>query len=713
MMTKEPYRPPPNFIQRFLSKYTYNLKFNVIAALLGFIILLVSYLLISTQMREINFAQMEIKGNEYKRVVHQLTDSITQHSIYENRMVNGDKNLSIKLTQLQDKIDSDFKTLIALNENVQDDLKTSHHQFQLREESKSHPGDIYLNWKDHINDRSIDHATNHHTSLINDLRILLTHIADSSNLSYDPEVETHYLIETTVRTLPKEKDLVSRILILGEKLSTQASLSPEDSYQLTTLSSLLTSSVQVSEEAIKKSIVEDTNFNKRMETQNLLSSPLANYSYSVRMFTDYIKDVILTTHTTDQANNFQPPSEEGEQTTASSIPLTEFFNLGEKVIQRNNELWETISDQIDKLLTLRVNAIRTERLLIMAGVFLSLAFAVGGGYLIISETNYFFRETYKSVVNFSNGNLSSRAPVAYDKAFESMRSVLNELGERIENLIEQLQQSGVQLTTTTTEIAAAAKHQEGNVCEQEATVKEILVTAGEIFSTAKEFAKTMNDVSVSAEETSSLASFGKDGLSKMEQTMRHMVEASKNIASKLAILNEKAGAITSVITTITKVADQTNLLSLNASIEAEKAGEHGKSFAVIAREIRRLADQTANATLDIEQMVSEMMSAVSEGVMGVDKFSEEIHTGVDQVSTASEQLSLIIEGVQQQTTRYENVNRGMQSQSLGAEQINESIMQLSDAAQETTNSIRQFHTAIDQLTFATKEMQVSVARMKK
>src|SRR5207302_1442110 len=84
-----------------------------------------------------------------------------------------------------------------------------------------------------------------------------------------------------------------------------------------------------------------------------------------------------------------------------------------------------------------------------------------------------------------------------------------------------------------------------------------------------------------------------------------------SITGKLAVLNEKTTNINSVVTTITKVADQTNLLSLNAAIEAEKAGEYGLGFAVVAMEIRRLADQTAVATYDIEKMVKEMQSAES------------------------------------------------------------------------------------------------------
>ena len=100
------------------------------------------------------------------------------------------------------------------------------------------------------------------------------------------------------------------------------------------------------------------------------------------------------------------------------------------------------------------------------------------------------------------------------------------------------------------------------------------------------------------------------------------------INSRLAVLSDKAGNINTVVTTITKVADQTNLLSLNAAIEAEKAGEYGRGFAVVATEIRRLADQTAGATYEVAQIVKEMQTAVSASVMGMDKFSEEVRRGM-------------------------------------------------------------------------------------
>ena len=112
---------------------------------------------------------------------------------------------------------------------------------------------------------------------------------------------------------------------------------------------------------------------------------------------------------------------------------------------------------------------------------------------------------------------------------------------------------------------------------------------------------------------------------RMEATMQQM-GATRTIAEKLTAIQQRAHDITSVVTTITKVADQTNLLSLNAAIEAEKAGSMA-GFAVVAREIRRLADQTAVATLDIERIVNEMRASVSAGVAGMEQFAHEVQQG--------------------------------------------------------------------------------------
>jgi methyl-accepting chemotaxis protein WspA len=192
--------------------------------------------------------------------------------------------------------------------------------------------------------------------------------------------------------------------------------------------------------------------------------------------------------------------------------------------------------------------------------------------------------------------------------------------------------------------------------------------------------------------------------------MHQMMDDTQTIVSKLSFINEKASNINTVVTTITKVADQTNLLSLNAAIEAEKAGEYGAGFSVVATEIRRLADQTAVATWDIEQMVKEMQAAVSAGVMGMDKFSDEVRAGVQNVADVGSQLADIIDRVQTLIPRFDSVHEGMQSQSLAAEQISESMVQLNESAQQTADSLIHSNDAIMQLNYAAHILQDAVSR---
>jgi methyl-accepting chemotaxis protein WspA len=291
-------------------------------------------------------------------------------------------------------------------------------------------------------------------------------------------------------------------------------------------------------------------------------------------------------------------------------------------------------------------------------------------------------------------------------------SSLNMMAVNLASLVASVKKSGIQVTSSSTEIAATAKQQEATVTEQAATANQISTTATEISTTAQGLVQTMDEVTGVTETTANAAADSQTALASMEQTMHHMMDATGNIGSKLSVLSEKASNINSVVTTITKVADQTNLLSLNAAIEAEKAGEYGVGFSVVATEIRRLADQTAVATWDIEQMVKEMQTAVAAGVMGMDKFTEEVKKGVDEVRHVGVQLADIIEQVQALLPRFEAVYEGMQNQALGAQQITESISQLSDGTHQTAESLRQSSDSIAQLNNAARMLQDGVSKFK-
>lgn len=310
------------------------------------------------------------------------------------------------------------------------------------------------------------------------------------------------------------------------------------------------------------------------------------------------------------------------------------------------------------------------------------------------------------------GNLAQRLDLRRSDEFGTLQDGFNRMAEELVGLVSQAQQSSLQVATSVAEIAATSKEQQATASETAATTTEIGATSREIFATSRDLLRTMNQVATVAEQSAELAGASQSGLTHMEETMRNVMEAAGSVNAKLAILNEKAVNINQVVATITKVADQTNLLSLNAAIEAEKAGEYGRGFAVVATEIRRLADQTAVATYDIEQTVKEIQSAVSAGVMGMDKFSEEVRRGMREVQQVGGQLSQIIHEVQALAPRFQLVNEGMQTQATGAEQITQALSQLSEAAQQTADSLRQSTQAIDNLTLVASQLRTGVSRFK-
>jgi methyl-accepting chemotaxis protein WspA len=298
------------------------------------------------------------------------------------------------------------------------------------------------------------------------------------------------------------------------------------------------------------------------------------------------------------------------------------------------------------------------------------------------------------------------APGEAGLLLQAIRKMIQDL----RSLIGKIQHSSITLLSTATEIAATSRQQEKSAFDYSASTSQAAAAVSEISATSQELLKTMNEVNQVASQAAQMASTGQQSLAGMDQTMRQLAESTGSISAKLSVISERAANINMVVTTITKVADQTNLLSINAAIEAEKAGEYGLGFLVVAREIRRLADMTAVATLDIERMVKEMQYSVSAGVMEMDKFSEQVRTVVGEVGQIGGQLGKIITSAQGMHRRFDQVTEGMQVQSQGAEQIREAMVRLSEAANQTSLSVREFNQATESLREAVGGLKDEVSR---
>lgn len=403
------------------------------------------------------------------------------------------------------------------------------------------------------------------------------------------------------------------------------------------------------------------------------------------------------------------PASKAAAAAAFNTQLTPIWEAGRTAVRELVEL--NNAQQIKSAQSIRHSVTKAEITLLVV-LLVTFFVAAWAGFLLLKAITIPMQRLVEVVDAMRTGDLSQRLHLDRGDEFSTLGAGFNRMTDELTGLVGQAQKSALQVTTSVAEIAATAREQQATASETAATTTEIGATSREIFATSRDLVRTMNEVSGVAEQSAQLAGTGQIGLTRMEDTMRLVMEAAGSVNGKLAILNERASNINQVVATITKVADQTNLLSLNAAIEAEKAGEYGRGFAVVATEIRRLADQTAVATFDIEQMVKEIQSAVAAGVMGMDKFSEEVRRGMTDVQQVGGQLSQIIMQVQTLAPRFVMVNEGMQTQASGADQITQALAQLSEAAQQTAESLRQSTQAIDDLTHTANGLRTGVSRFK-
>jgi methyl-accepting chemotaxis protein WspA len=352
-----------------------------------------------------------------------------------------------------------------------------------------------------------------------------------------------------------------------------------------------------------------------------------------------------------------------------------------------------------------VNLIRNVTLTLI-NILLAILFLQG--VIILVLYNRYIIKPIKKIVDFSDKVKSGDSQIVLAMKSQDevgkMGVALNQMVLAQREIVAQIQHTGIQVTSSAAELVTTAKQQKATLSNQVELTDQVKKSVENISQVTAELVETMHHLALRSAETAEVANISQNNLLRMQNAMQSMEEASKFVFSRLEVINDKTKNINSIAIMITKVADQTNLLSLNAAIEAEKAGEYGRGFNVVAREIRRLADQTAVATLDIEKMIKEMQSVVSAGVMEINSFIAQIQHSVENVSQTSIQLSQIIEQVQALSPRFEKVNLAMGHQLEHARQINLAMGEVSEGMRQTADSLEESFLAIERLNEVAKQL---------
>jgi methyl-accepting chemotaxis protein WspA len=698
-----------------------NLKVWQKLALMGAVFMLPFAAVTSKMTSSINtlgveFAEQEMRGLEYYTPVLTLLKDLQQHRGLTAAWLSGDQSVAAALATKRGDLEADIKRIDTVDLGLAGALNLTADWTALAAACRSLLAPLAQ--------ESVAGNFERHTKALAGTLGLITAIGDASKLTLDPDLDSYYLMNILVFQAPELSELLAQGRGQATALTRGGPRAPETLEGLTRLATLVTFLQTKVDDSVRKALIANVTLTPLIEAESRASAAAVS----------------------------QAAIAIGNLSTAVRAQAPDYYAVLTPSIDSIFDMEMVVARSLMSLLEQRVARLHREVLVTLAWAALGLLVVSVIGFFIMRDITVALGRVVATANRIATGDLSvepagdSRRDEigvlarAWDQVVGALkdtvavaeriaagdlavtitkRSERDAMGGALATMVERLslpmgevQRSGIQLHTSVNEIAATATEQQATATEVAATTTEIGATSREISATSRELVRTMTEVSTVADQTARLAAHGQTGLTRMEETMGNVMAAATSINAKLAILSDKAGNINQVVTTISKVADQTNLLSLNAAIEAEKAGEYGRGFAVVATEIRRLADQTAVATYDIEQMVKEIQTAIAASAMGMDKFSEEVRRGLEDVELVGGQLTEIILQVQAMSPRCEAVNEGMQAQSTGAEQITEALAQLSEAAQQTVDSLRRSNQVIDGLNQAAVGMRSGASRFK-
>ena len=271
------------------------------------------------------------------------------------------------------------------------------------------------------------------------------------------------------------------------------------------------------------------------------------------------------------------------------------------------------------------------------------------------------------------------------------------LGRQIGTAVGQVQSSSAELQAAATQQATSAKQQATAMTEIATTISELLTTSRQITESARRVAQI-------AEETAAAARSGGDIVDQSTQSISAIRRQVDMVVSHMLELGKKSQQIGTVLDIVSELAEQTNILAINATIEAAGAGEHGKRFAVVADEIRKLADRVAGSTKEIRSLIEDVRSAVNTTVMATETGSKAVDTGSRQFGQVTASFRQIVALVNTTTEAAREIELSIKQQMTAVEQVNVAISNITQATKETEASTGQTQQTASQLALLSKDL---------
>lgn len=356
--------------------------------------------------------------------------------------------------------------------------------------------------------------------------------------------------------------------------------------------------------------------------------------------------------------------------------------------------------QVDQL-------IQTEVMIAIAAGLLSFLFS----WFIARSISLPLQRVAESADSIATGNLR------IEKMSVSSRDEIGKLGTAFNNMLDNLKELSGQILSVTgninsaaAEILASTQQQASSTKEQAATVQEISATMQEISQSGNEITEKAKQVAASAEATSAAGESGINAVKTTSRLMEGIRQQVEDVATKIVSLSERTQAIGEIVSTVNEIAEQSNLLALNASIEAASAGEQGSRFAVVAGEMRNLAQRAKESTVQVGTILGEIQRGINGTVMMTEEAVKRSDSGKQQAEITEQTIHQMTRTTVESVHAFQQIIASTSQQQIGFDQVTQGMRDIRQATEQTAVGTSQLEKALANLNDLSLQLRTAVSR---